>query len=66
MNELQHRVPKQERIFAVIKPPRHFRQVRQEDASQSPMPNSHNPAPSAPRLAAFEMCDAASVLISAT
>jgi hypothetical protein len=27
MNEFQHRVPKQERILAVIEPPRHFVKV---------------------------------------
>ncbi len=66
MNESQHRVTKQERVLAVVEPPRHFVKVGRQMLRRDPMPRSHNPVPSAPRLAAFEMCDAASVPISAT
>jgi hypothetical protein len=66
MNEFQHRISKQERILTVVEPPRHFVKVGRPMLRQEPMLSSHNPVPSAPRLAAFEMCDAASVPISAT
>ncbi len=66
MNELQHRVPEQERILTVVEPPRHFVKVGWQMLRRDPMPSSHNPVPSAPQLAAFEMCDAACVPISAT
>jgi len=32
VNELQHRVPKQERILAVVEPPRHFVKVGRQMA----------------------------------
>ena len=66
MNELQHRVSKQERILAVVGPPRHLVKVGRKMLRRDPTPSSHNPGPNAPRLAAFEMCDAASAPTSAT
>ena|ERR1700676_4767626 len=61
MNELEHRVSKQERVLTVIEPPRHFVKVGRKMLRQDPTPSSHNPVPSAPRLAAFDLCGAASV-----
>ncbi len=65
MNELEHRIPKQERILAVVEPPRHFVKVGRflaETRRQTPIILYRVP----PRLAALEMCDGASVPISAT
>ena len=38
MNEFQHRVPKQERILAVVEPPRHFVKVGRQMLRRDPMP----------------------------
>jgi len=63
MKEFQHRIPKPERILAVVEPPCHFVKIGRQMLRRDPMPSSYNPVPSAPRLAVFEMCDAASVPI---
>jgi hypothetical protein len=41
VNELQHRIPKQERIFAVVKPPRHFIKVSRKMLRRDSMPPSY-------------------------
>jgi hypothetical protein len=38
MNEFQHRIPKQEWIFTVVEPPRHFVKVGRQMLRRDPMP----------------------------
>jgi hypothetical protein len=40
MNEFQHRIAKQERVLAVVEPPRHFVKVGRQMPRGDPMPSS--------------------------
>lgn len=44
MNEFQHRIPEQERILAVVKPPCHFVEVGSQVFRADSVPRSHNAA----------------------
>ena len=44
MDQFEHRVPKQERILAVVEPPRHFVKVGRQMLCRYTMPSPHDPA----------------------
>ena len=44
MNEFEHGVTKQERVLAVVEPPRHFVKVGCQMLCRNTVPSSHNPA----------------------
>ena len=45
MNEFQHRVSKQERILAVVEPPRHFVRIGRQMLCRYTMPRSDDATP---------------------
>jgi len=45
MNQFEHRVPKQERILAVVEPPRHFVKVGCQMLCRHAMPRSDDATP---------------------
>src|SRR6266404_97778 len=44
MDQFEHRVPKQERILAIVKPPCHLLQIGRQMLCRNPMPRPNDPA----------------------